>query len=199
MRALFFDTRTRQLANRPWTERERLVVWRGLTGRFAIAIEPLLGMIFMIFLTWGIVYRSQHVPADKDLIKIAWIFGLGAIAFTGYFIAVLVAPFMAYLQTFKPIYIVDGYARYREPDEKSDEEGTGYMAALFEDETVACEWECFGRKRLPNKTIPALLEFSYYAGIHKIDGKSTGLLPEDIPPLAIGIAPRTGEHPTDRL
>ena len=197
MRALFFDTRTRQLAKRPWTDRERRVVWRGLTGRFAIAVEPLLGMAFMIFLTWGIVYRAQHVPADKDLIKIAWIFGIGAIAFTGYFIAVLVAPFVAYLHTFKPIYIVDGYVRYRERDHKSEEDGSGFMAVLFEDETVACEWECFGAKPLPNKTIPALLEFSYYAGIHKIDGRNTGLLPEDIPPLAIGIAPRSGEHPKE--
>ena len=195
MKALFFDHRTRQLAKRAWTEGERRVVWRGLTGRMAIAIEPLLGLLFMIFLTWGIVYRSQHVPADRDLIKIAWIFALGAIAFTGYFIAVLVAPALAYLQTFKPIYIVDGYVRYRSRDAKSDDDGTGYMATLFEDETVACEWECFGRKPLPDRTTPAHVEFSYYAGIHKIDGHSTGLLPDELPLLAIGIAPRTGDHP----
>jgi len=45
------------------------------------------------------------------------------------------------------------------------------------------------RKRLPNRTIPAVVEFSVYAGIHKIDGRPTGLLPdEDLPLLAIGIA-----------
>lgn len=170
-------------------------MWRGLTGRFAIAIEPLLGLAFMIFLTFGIIYRAQHVPADRDLIKIAWIFALGAICFLGYFIAVLVAPFSAYLQTFKPIYIVDGYVRYRAPDTSSEEDATGYVATLFEDQSVACEWECFGREALPDLTIPAMIEFSVYAGIHKIDGKSTGLLPDEIPPLAIGIAPRKGPHP----
>jgi hypothetical protein len=195
MRYRLLDRRTRQLASRPWTSRERRVVWRGLTGRFAIAIEPLLGTAFMLFLTLGIVYRSQHVPADRDLIKIAWIFGIGAIAFAGYFFALLVAPFAAYFQTFKPIYIVDGYVRYREPDTRSEIDGTGYVATLFEDRSVACEWECFGDRALPNRTIPALVEFSVYAGIHKIDGKATGLLPDDVPVLAIGIAPRKGKHP----
>ena len=197
MKHRLFDRRTRQLAHRRWTDAERKVVWRGLTGRFAIAIEPLLGMIFMTFLTWGIVYRSQHVATERDLVKIAWIFALGAIAFAGYFVAVLVAPFLAYLQTFKPIYKVDGYVRYREPDTRSSDEGRGYVATLFEDQNVACEWEYFGSKALPNATIPALVEFSAYAGIHKIDGRSTGLLPENLPPLAIGIAPRKGTHPAD--
>lgn len=198
MKHRLFDNRSRQLAHRRWTEAERKVVWRGLTGRMAIAVEPLLGMIFMTILTWGIVYRSQHVPAEHTLIKIAWIFGIGAIAFFGYFVAVLVAPFTAYLQTYKPIYVIDGYARYREPDEHSEEDGHGYVAALFEDESVACEWEYFGKRKLQNATIPALLEFSVYAGIHKIDGRSTGLLPDELPLLAIGIAPRKGPHPQDK-
>ncbi len=184
-----FDRRARQLANRPWTVQERRVVWRGLTGRFALAVEPLIGMVFMALLTWGIVWRAQHVPDDATLIKIAPIFGLGAIAFGGYFIAVLVAPFAAYLQTFKPIYVLDGYVRYREPDELSQSDACGYVAALFADRSVACEWEWLGKKRLPNATIPSLIEFSVYAGIHKIDGRPTGLLPDDeLPALAIGIA-----------
>jgi hypothetical protein len=188
-----FLRRSKLLAQRPWTSAERHVVWRGLCGRLAIAIEPLLGMIFMTFLTFGIIYRAHHVAADRDLSKIAWIFALGAIVFAGYFIAVLVAPMVAYFQTFKPIYIVDGYLRYRGPDESSDVGGTGYVATLFEDESIACEWECFGRKNLPDQKIPALVEFSAYAGIHKIDGRSTGLVPDEIPVLAIGIAPRKGE------
>lgn len=195
MKQRLFDRRTRQLAQRPWTERERLIVWRGLTGRFAIAIEPLLGLLFMTFLTFGIVYRAQHVPADRDLVKIAWIFGIGAIAFLGYFVAVLVAPFAAYMQTFKPIYIVDGYVRYRKKDATSEIDASGYVATLFEDQSIACEWECYGSKELPDLTIPAMIEFSRYAGIHKIDGQSTGLIPDEIPVLAIGIAPRKGQHP----
>jgi hypothetical protein len=180
---------------RRWSRRERRIVWRGLTGRFALAIEPLVGVLFMAALTWGIVYRAQHVPADSTLIKIAWIFAVGAIAFGGYFIAVLVAPIAAYLQTFRPIYILDGYVRYREPDQDSQVGACGYAAALFADRSVAHEWEWLGRKALPNATLPALVEFSLYAGIHKIDGKPTGLLPEgELPLLAIGIATRHGKR-----
>ncbi len=197
MKYRLFDNRTRQLAHRGWTDAERKVVWRGLSGRMAIAIEPLLGVLFMTFLTFGIIYRSQHVEAERDLIKIAWIFAIGAIAFLGYFIAVLIAPFIAYLQTFKPIYKVDGFVRYRAPDERSSEDGQGYVATLFEDRTVACEWEYFGRRTLDDATIPAMIEFSVFAGIHKIDGLNTGLLPDELPPLAIGIAPRKGPHPQD--
>jgi hypothetical protein len=183
------------LARRRWTDAERRVVWRGLTGRFSLAIEPLLGMLFMGLLTWGIVYRAHHVPSDATLIKIAWIFAVGAIAFAGYFAAVLVAPVVAYLQTFRPIYILDGYVRYREPDERSQPGACGYAAALFPDRTPAGEWEWLGKRRLPNTTIPALVEFSAYAGIHKIDGRPTGLLPdEEIPLLAIGIATRHGRR-----
>jgi hypothetical protein len=186
---------TDSLARRAWTKRERAVVWRGLTGRFSLAIEPLLGMLFMALLTWGIVYRAQHVPSDATLIKIAWIFAVGAIAFGGYFIAVLVAPVAAYLQTFRPIYILDGYVRYREPDDRSQPGACGYAAVLFPDRSVAGEWEWLGKKRLPNTSIPALVEFSDYAGIHKIDGRPTGLLPdEEIPLLAIGIATRHGRR-----
>jgi hypothetical protein len=189
------DDRWRRLARRRWTRAERKIVWRGLTGRFALAIEPLLGMLFMALLTWGIVYRAQHVSSDATLIKIAWIFAVGAVAFAGYFIAVLIAPIVAYLQTFRPIYILDGYIRYREPDARSRVDGCGYAAALFEDRSLAYEWEWLGKKPLPNATLPALLEFSLYAGIHKIDGKPTGLLPEgELPLLAIGIATRQGRR-----
>jgi hypothetical protein len=185
--------RRNALVRRGWTASERAIVWRGLTGRFALAVEPLIGMLFMALLTWGIVYRARHVASDATLIKVAWIFALGAFAFAGYFVAVLIAPIIAYVQTFRPIYIVDGYVRYREPDERSRIDACGYAAALFADRTPACEWEWLGKRRLPNVTIPAHVEFSVYAGIHKIDGKSTGLLPDDqLPLLAIGIATRHG-------
>jgi hypothetical protein len=191
MKFRHFDRRAKMLAQRPWTEKERRVVRRGMSGRAAIAIEPVLGLVVFTLFTWGIVWRSAHVPQDKSIIVIAPIFGLGAVAFLIYAIAVMVAPLTAFLQTRKPIYIVDGYVRYREPDEYSDDESTGYVAALFEDRSVACEWECFGTKRLPNRVIPALVEFSEYGGVHKIDGRPTGVLPDDeLPALAIGIAPR---------
>lgn len=190
-----FNPQARLLARRRWTRAERAIVWRGLTGRLALAIEPLIGTVFMALLAWGIVYRAHHVASEASLAKIAWIFGLGAIAFAGYFVAVLIAPVAAYFQTFRPIYILDGYVRYREPDERSQLDACGYAAACFEDRSVACEWEWLGKRRLPNVTIPALVEFSVYAGIHKIDGKPTGLLPdEEMPVLAIGIATRHGRR-----
>jgi len=182
--------RREYLVSRPWTERERAIVWRGLTGRFAIAIEPLLGMLFFGGLTWGIIWRAR-VAKPHDLWILSPLFGFMAVAFGIYLIAVLVAPIIAYAQTFKPIYQIDGYVRYREPDELSEPEAGGYIAVLFEDRSLCCEWECLGGKRLPNLTLPAMAEFSEYAGIHKIDGKSTGLLPEgELPLLAIGIAQR---------
>lgn len=182
---------TRHLACRAWTETERRIVWRGLTGRMAIAVEPLLGMVFFGLMTYGVIWRSRqpHV-SDPDIWILSPIFGLVALAFAAYFFAVLLAPFVAYTQTFKPIYIVDGYVRYRPPDEYSEDEGSGYVAVLFEDRYMVCEWECFGKTKLPELTLPAMTEFSEYAGIHKIDGRSTGVLPEtDLPLLAIGIAP----------
>jgi hypothetical protein len=178
------------LASRAWTERERFVVWRGMTGRFAIAIEPLLGMLFFGFLTWGIIWRAR-VSKPHDIWILSPLFGLMALAFAIYFIAVMVAPLVAYLQTYKPIYVLDGYVRYRGPDGDSDLGSSGYVAVLFEDQELCCEWECYGTKKLPSLTLPAMTEFSEYGGIHKIDGKSTGVLPDgDLPLLAIGIVNR---------
>lgn len=156
----------------------------------AIAIEPLAGAIFFGLLTWGIVWRAR-VASPHDLWILAPIFGLMAAGFTGYWIAVLAAPVAAYLQTRKPIYIVDGYVRYRPPDDRSEIDGSGYVAVLYEDGSLCCEWESFGRKPMPSATIAAMTEFSEYGGVHKIDGKSTGVLPDEpLPALAIGIAPR---------
>ncbi|HEY3676390.1 MAG TPA: hypothetical protein VGK84_10415 [Candidatus Tumulicola sp.] len=183
------DRRAYGLAHRAWTDRERSIVARGLSGRMAIAIEPLLGALFFALLTWGIVWRAHHVASDATLVKIAPIFAVGAIAFLGYLVAVMVAPLAAYLQTFKPIYILDGYVRYRGRDERSRQDASGYAAALFPDRTVACEWEFLGTSTLEDVTIPSMIEFSLYAGIHKIDGRPTGLLPDGVlPTLAVGVA-----------
>lgn len=176
-----------ELAHRKWTERERFIVWRGLTGRFSIAIEPLVGGLFFAGLSYGIVWRAR-VAGPPDLWILWPVFGVVALAFFAYFIAVLVAPFIAYMQTYKPIYQVDGYVRYRGPDDLSEVGASGYVAVLFEDRGLCGEWECFGTTRLPSTTLPALVEFSEFGGIHKIDGKSTGVLPDgELPLLAIGI------------
>ena len=177
------------LAGRPWTDRERTVVWRGMTGRMSIAIEPLIGMLFFAGLTYGIIWRAR-VAKPHDLWILSPLFGIVALCFLAYFVAVMVAPLIAYMQTFKPIYQLDGYVRYRGPDDYSDVGGTGYVAVLFEDRDECCEWECYGMKHLPSLTLPAHVEFSEFGGIHKIDGKSTGVLPDDLPILSIGINQR---------
>jgi hypothetical protein len=131
------------------------------------------------------------VASPHDLWILWPLFGVVALAFFGYFVAVLVAPLAAYLQTYKPIYQLDGYVRYRGPDDFSEPGSSGYAAVLFEDSNVCGEWECYGIKRLPSATFPAHVEFSEFGGIHKIDGKSTGVLPDEaLPLLAIGITQR---------
>ena len=187
MKFKHFDRRA-HLARRPWTPRERAVVGNGLLGRVAIAVEPLLGTIFFSCFTWGIILRARHTEAS--LIVIAPIFALAALAFTVYAICLLVAPVTAFINTYKPIYIVDGYVRYRGPDGFSDVGSTGYVAVLDEQKSSICEWEAFGMEPLPERTIASLAEFSPYGGIHKIDGKATGVVPEKMTPLGIGIAPR---------
>ncbi|MFN2528068.1 MAG: hypothetical protein ABR584_05065 [Candidatus Baltobacteraceae bacterium] len=183
-----FDSRAR-LVRRPWTAAERRIVSMGVLGRLTIAAEAILGTLVFLFLTWGVYRRAQSV--EQSLIVLVPVFALGALAFILYGIALMVEPIRAFLHTFRPIYIVDGYVRYRGPDEFSGEEATGYVAVLFENRDVACEWEAFGAGPLPDRTIPTLCEFSTYGGIHKIDGKSTGLLPEKITTLNIGMAPRS--------
>ena len=179
------------MVRRAWTASERRVVWTGLLGRLAIAFEPILGTLVFVGLTFGIVWRAQHV--EHDIIVLAPVFAVGALGFTLYGIALLVAPLRAFLQTFEPIYIVDGYVRYRGPDQASQAHCSGYIAVLFEDRSAACEWEAFGERRLPDKTIPALVEFSTYAGIHTIDGRSTGLIGTRTTPLTVGHAPRNAD------
>lgn len=182
-----FDSRAR-LVRRPWTAAERHIVWSGVLGRLTIAGEAILGTLVFLFLTWGVYLRARHT--EQSLIVLVPIFALGALGFTFYGIALMVLPIRAFLQTFRPIYIVDGYVRYRGPDAFSGEDATGYVAVLFENRDVACEWEAFGTTLLPDRTIPTLAEFSTYGGIHTIDGKSTGLLVERTTTLNIGMAPR---------
>ncbi|GAC1356637.1 MAG: hypothetical protein NVSMB31_17240 [Vulcanimicrobiaceae bacterium] len=157
-------------------------------GRLTIAVEAIFGTLVFLFLTWGIYVRAQRTEAS--IIVLVPIFALGALGFICYGIALMWAPIRAFLQTFAPIYIVDGYVRYRGPDTFSDDDSTGYVAVLFENRDVACEWEAFGKEQLPELTIPTLSEFTTYGGLHTIDGKPTGVLPTTTTALNIGMAPR---------
>lgn len=121
------------------------------------------------------------------------IFGLAVVAFVVYAAVLLVKPARALLKTYVPIYIVDGYVRYRGPDAHSDDGANGYVAALLHDQRLCWEWQSYGKTPLPLGTYPALIEYSEYGGIHTIDGRPTGILPKSTRALGIGTV-----HPTKR-
>ncbi|MGH7706848.1 MAG: hypothetical protein ACREM6_02790 [Vulcanimicrobiaceae bacterium] len=171
------------LVRRPWAAAERKVVSRGCWGRAMIAIEPVICGLVFFGLTVGLFLEHSDV---------AWVFGpifaLATFAFAVYAVAVMVSPLRALMQTFSPIYIVDGYVRYRCPDLNSDPQSNGYIAVLNEHRRQLCEWPLFGKRAVVESTFPAMVEFTHFGGIHRIDGRPTGVLPTELPPLGIGIA-----------
>lgn len=172
--------RAEQLIRRPWTRRERAVVINGFLGRCCIAIEPVLCATMFLALTIGtlIVRTDPMHPDEHNMVILSPIFGLGTLAFMAYAFAVMLAPTRALLHSYRPIFIVDGYVRYRPPDDASPVDSNGYVAVLTEDGWVACEWPTLGHVPLPSLTSAALTEFTEYGGVHRIDGRSTGVLPE---------------------
>ncbi len=178
------------LVRRMWTRAERRVVLNGLFGRLLIAIEPVICSIVFGSLTLGLIFLPLPASAKlthwESAIVLAPIFGLMTVAFLAYATFVLVAPVRALLHTFSPIYIVDGYVRYRRPDRQTDGDSNGYVAVLNEDRRAVAEWPCLGEVAVPDSLRPALVEFSFYGGIHRIDGRSTGVLPESLPALGVG-------------
>jgi len=169
------------LIRRAWSRAERKVVIQGFLGRLVIAIEPVICGIVFLALTLGMVINK-----NKGIIVLAPIFALGVVTFGFYAFAVMLAPARALLQTLGPIYIVDGYVRYRCRDAASEEDSNGYIAVLTDDHRVACEWPTLGDVELPDFTRPSLCEFSEYGGVHTIDGRSTGVLPGRIPAFGVG-------------
>jgi hypothetical protein len=178
------------LVRRSWTQSERRVVLSGLFGRLLIAIEPVICFSVFGALTAGLIFFP--LPAGSKLthwesaIILAPIFGLAALAFFAYAALLLVAPIRAYVQTFAPIFIVDGYLRYRRPDRKTDGNSNGYVAVLQEDRHMVAEWPNLGDEPLLDSIRPALIEFSFYGGIHRIDGRSTGIMPAKMAPMGVG-------------
>jgi hypothetical protein len=137
-----------------------------------------------------IVRTDPTHPADHNMVVLSPIFGVGIVGCIFYAIALMWAPTRAMIQTFRPIFIVDGYVRYRAPDADSPADSNGYVAVLTEDGRVACEWPTLGDVPLRTATIPALSEFSEYGGVHRIDGRSTGVLPRRIARFGVGIVNR---------
>jgi hypothetical protein len=186
------NERSEQLIRRPWTRRERTVVLHGFFGRLCIAVEPILCCVMFLALTIGtlIVRTDPQHPDDHNLVILSPIFGLGVVACVFYAVCVMLAPTRALLQTLRPIFIVDGYVKYRGPDNDSPVNSNGYVAVLTHDGNIACEWATLGEVPLSAYTAPALCEFSEYGGVHRVDGRPTGVLPDTIPRLGIGLVKR---------
>jgi hypothetical protein len=178
------------LARRPWTKAERRVVLQGLFGRLLIAIEPIICTLVFGGLTLGLIFfplpPSSRLTRVESAIVIAPIFGLATLAFAAYAVIVLVKPVRALLQTFSPIFIVDGYLRYRRPDSATEPDSNGYIAVLNDERRTVAEWPSVGDAPVQDSIRPAMLEFSYYGGIHRIDGRSTGVIPETMPSMGVG-------------
>jgi hypothetical protein len=175
------------VARRTWTRAERRVVLRGFLGRLTIAIEPLVVAGFFALLPIGLLLRRQEIA-----LLLAPIFAGAAIAFLAYAIVLIVPPARAVLATFAPIYTVDGYVRYRAAQAAPPEY---YVAVLSADREMLGEWPLhewpasIGEREL----WPVMVEFSRYGGIHKIDGRATGVLPAKLAPFGVGVA-RDAEH-----
>ncbi len=74
-----------------------------------------------------------------------------------------------------------------EDDSRATEaDSNGYVSVLDENRLTVAEWPTIGEEPIADHVRPALIEFSYYGGIHRIDGKSTGVLPDSIPNIGVG-------------
>jgi hypothetical protein len=167
-----------EMTSRTWSKAERRVVLRGSLGRMTIAIEPLIVGLFFLILPIGLLWRGQEIAH-----LVAPIFALGAIAFITYAIVLATPCIRASFETLLPIYTVNGYIRYREDG------GAYYVAVLNADRHVLGEWPMKGSSPVAGGGLyPAVVEFSRYGGIHKIDGRPTGVLPTEISALGVGIA-----------
>ncbi len=182
------DERAKTLIRRPWTRAERRVVLMGFFGRLTIAIEPLLCGLVFAAITFGVFAAPRLSPrwVNPDIIVIAPVFGVGVLACALWALGTMLSPARALWHTRRPIYVVDGYIRYRKRDASSVEWSNGYVAVLTAERSVACEWPTLGERELPDATRPALCEFSEYGGVHAIDGRLTGVLPARIPALGVG-------------
>ena len=179
------------VASRRWTGAERRVVWRGFWGRASIAIEPLVIAGFFAVLPIALILRKQETAY-----LVAPIFGFGALAFLAYAVVLMVPCTRALLETFDRIYSVDGYVRYR-----ADRLGHYHAAVLDHERNPLGEWELSRRPAALDQrdTWPALVEFCTYGGILRIDGRSTGVLPEHLPPLGVGAGARFAAAERDEV
>jgi hypothetical protein len=177
-----FDVR-RAVAARPWSAAERRVVSRGFWGYFFIAIEPVIISLLFLALAVTLLLRKQETA-----IFVAPIFICAALAFAAYAAVLLLPATRALIESYGSIYNVDGYVRYRAHRRYEDEPPTYFVAVLDADREELGEWPMRERPEALNfgDLWPAVVEFTPYGGIHRIDGRSTGVLPDEFPALGIG-------------
>ncbi len=158
------------------------MVLRGFWGRLVIAIEPLVIAAFFVTLCVVLLARKQ-----EGAVLIAPIFAVASLLFLAYATILMIPATRALLETFGSICIVDGYVRYRELIEH-DRDPRYFVAVLDERRVVLGEWPLAERPSALSQASrwAALVEFTPYGGIHRIDGRSTGTLPDDMPQFGIG-------------
>lgn len=176
------------IARRPWRGSERQVVLRGFWGRFFIAIEPLTIALCFTALPVGLLYWHRD-----GAFVIAPIFAGAAVLFYIYAFVLMLPVTRALIETFAPIWVIDGFVDYREYQEPHRDPAY-FVAVLDEQRRQLAEWELDRRPSALDRgePWPALVEFTRYGGILRIDGRSTGVLPDDIPALGIGAAAAYG-------
>ncbi|MEO7038493.1 MAG: hypothetical protein ABI186_00510 [Candidatus Elarobacter sp.] len=156
----------------------------GFVGRLSIAIEPLIVAVFFALLPIGLLLRREEIA-----LLLAPIFAFASLTFLAYAIVLMVPATRAVIETFAPIFTVDGYIRYRKSQKTQPEY---FVAVLSAEKETLGEWplrvwpQSIGKRQL----WPVLVEFSRYGGIHKIDGRATGVLPAQIAPFGVGIVAR---------
>jgi hypothetical protein len=145
--------------------------------------------------------RARLYRAGDRLIAASPIFGGAAILFFAYATVLMSSVTRAVFESHGSIWTVDGYVAYR-AHEAPDRDISYSVAVLDENKQILGEWPLDRRPKALDRDEPwpALVEFCRYGGVLRIDGRSTGVLPDDIPALGIG-APaafaRSGEEVVD--
>jgi hypothetical protein len=170
------------VARRAWHNAEKRVIWRGFWGRVLIAVEPFAIAIFFAFLTIALIVRQV-----EGAFVIAPIFGVATIPFLAYAFYLMLPATRAALETFGPIFIVDGYVRYTSRIERNCDIAYG-VEVLDHARNVLGRWPLNQKPSALgiSERWAALVEFTPYGGILRIDGRPTGVLPGEMPAFGIG-------------
>ena len=165
-------------------------------------MEPGLCAVVLTVMTWNAfgIHSNETVlrsmwPARCTLAQIlAPIFGFAAVSFAAYTIGVMARPIRALLSTYAPIYIVDGYLRYTTEHPTAGRRASR-VEVLTHDRSSIAYWRTQHLLNQVDGIYPALIEFSRYGGILRIDGRAIDPPLRGLAPYGIGTfsgAARTG-------